>query len=140
MWYPEFDDFYITRIGDSTNTSTHAWQILVDFQPLDVGGCQKQVKEGQHILWAYAPLSTYLELEGPTTVIRFTSVTYTVRNGATHQPIKGATVSGETTDENGQVNITFSTLGEHTLKAAHPDAVRSNTLRINVVLSIQPYS
>ena len=127
------DDFLVTRVGDSTISSTHSWWFLVDFQARYTGGCMQQVKEGQHLLWAYAPEdSTYLKLEGPETVTSGTRVTYTVTNGKNHKPVEGALVDNVTTNAHGEASITFTQSGEYTFKATRSDSVRSNALHVVV--------
>ena len=133
LTYLTIDDFFISRIGDTTGVSNYSWHILVDFQVLDVGGCQRQVKEDQNVLWAYGPsYPAYLKLDGPTKVASGKPATYTVTNGTNHALIKGASVGGVTTDANGKANITFTQPGSHILKATRSDSIRSNALQVVV--------
>ncbi|HEV7493029.1 hypothetical protein [Baekduia sp.] len=54
-WFPGFDDYYVTRFGpDAEDVDTYTfWGMLVDDVFADVGGCQAQVDDGDHVLWAY---------------------------------------------------------------------------------------
>ena len=62
-FFTEFDDFFITRIGTSAETSTQFWGLLLDFQFTPVGGCQQEVKAFQDILWAFDAFNKVFFLE-----------------------------------------------------------------------------
>jgi hypothetical protein len=49
----QFQDFFITRIGQSSQTSSQFWGLLVDRVFTPAGGCQTQVEPGKEGLWAY---------------------------------------------------------------------------------------
>ena len=134
-FFTEFDDFLITRIGDSAQTYTQFWGLLLNFQFTPVGGCQQQVKEGQHVLWAFDAFNKthFLKLDGPEKAARGTPVTYTVTDGMNNTPIEGASIGGATTDANGKATISFTRSGEHTLKATRSDSLRSNAVDTIVV-------
>ena len=49
----QFQDFFITRIGQSSQTNNQFWGVLVDRIYTPTGGCQYQVQPGLEGLWAY---------------------------------------------------------------------------------------
>ena len=49
----QFQDFFITSIGQSTQTNYQFWGVLVDRIFTPAGGCQSQVQPGLEGLWAY---------------------------------------------------------------------------------------
>jgi hypothetical protein len=59
-WYEGFGDYFITRWGpDEQDNATSAWWgVLVNQVFTSVGGCQKQLKEGDEILWVYDAFSS----------------------------------------------------------------------------------
>ena len=64
-WSPYFGDFYITRVSSSPQTETKGWGLLVNWQQTVVGGCQQEIKPGDHVLWAYDafnPARSFLQL------------------------------------------------------------------------------
>jgi hypothetical protein len=58
----------------------------------------------------------------------------TVTNGATGDPIEGATVIGVRTDSAGVAEITFGSPGSKKLKAGAVDSLRSNAIRVLVLV------
>lgn len=134
-----FDDFFITSIDDVASTATEFWGILADFQFTPVGGCQFEAKEGQEILWAFNAFNAVFFLEvlvdngtGPASVGVGAPVAVTVVDGSTGVPVPNASVGGQTTDANGQVTLTFSTVGSYTIQATRSDSIRSAIFTINV--------
>ncbi|KAJ3500986.1 hypothetical protein NLJ89_g9544 [Agrocybe chaxingu] len=134
-YFPEFDDFFITSIGGDTQTDTQFWAILLNFQFTPVGGCQQQVKWGDDILFAFDGFGRahYLKLSGPKVARRSRPVVLTVTDGETGSAVQGATVAGQTSDTEGKVSVTFSSLGVKNLKAERSDSIRSNRLDIHIV-------
>lgn len=59
-WYEGFGDYFITRWGpdEQDNAASAWWGILVNQVFTSVGGCQKQLKEGDEILWVYDAFSS----------------------------------------------------------------------------------
>lgn len=131
----EFDDYFITSIGDSPETSTQFWGILLNFQFTPVGGCQQEVKALDHVLWAFDAFNKvhFLKLDGPKSARVQEQVTLTVTDGSTGAPISGATVDGRSTDAYGHVSIVFVKVGLKGVKAERDDSLRSNQLEILVV-------
>jgi hypothetical protein len=98
------------------------------------------VKAGDQVLWAYATSKTkhYLKLTGPTVAFPSVPYVFVVTDGATGDPIKGASVPGHTgvSDNLGKLQLTFKKLGPHPLKAEKKDdSIRSNTWTVDVVLA-----
>jgi len=115
-------------------TNTTFWRILLDFNYIDVGGCQQQVKFLDEVLFAFG--SSFndipLKLSGPVEATVGQPVTLTVTDGATGAPIAGATVAGQTSDVNGNVALTFTSSGVRNLKAEGANSIRSDNHRVNV--------
>lgn len=125
---PEFDDFFITSIGGSTETATQFWGILVDYQFTPDGGCQFEVTTGQDVLWAFDAFNKvhFLKLVAPTTASVGVPFTVTVTDGSSGVPVSGATVGGVTTNQAGVATVTINTPGVTVLKAESADSIRSN--------------
>ncbi|KAI9887439.1 MAG: hypothetical protein M1823_000776 [Watsoniomyces obsoletus] len=134
---PQFDDYFVTRIGPDAQTATQFWGILVNYQFIPVGGCQFQTQPGDEILFAFDAFNkeNFLKLapDEPDRVATNTPFTVTVTNGQDGTPIEGATVGGQTTDANGQATLTFSHPGKYVLKAERSDSIRSNAITVHVV-------
>jgi len=130
-----FDDFLITTISNETPTDLAFWQINLNFQPTQVGGCQQKVKEGDQVLFAVVSNITTarLKLTGPRNAVVGTPVNVKVTN-ETGAPIDGAAVKGQTTDPQGIASVTFTNAekGLQKLKATKTNTVRSNAIEILV--------
>ena len=131
----EFDDFFITSIDGNTQTATQFWGILLNFQFTQVGGCQQEVKAKDDVLFAFDAFNKahFLKLTGPKTAHVGTPVTLTVTDGQTGSPVAGAEVNGDTSDANGNISVTFGTVGLKKVKAEKSDSIRSNRLTILVI-------
>ncbi|KAH9962397.1 hypothetical protein BC827DRAFT_218788 [Russula dissimulans] len=132
---PAFDDFFIRTIKGETPVNPSYWQINLNFQPIQVGGCQQKVKEGDQVLFAVVSNTTTarLKLTGPRNAVSGTAFNVKVTN-ETGAPIQGATVKGQTTNAQGIASITFSNTekGIQKLKATKANTVRSNAIEILV--------
>jgi hypothetical protein len=135
-FYPEFDDFYITRIGktEESTKDKESWRILVNYEPITVGGCQKRVQLNDEVLFAFDAFykKFFLKLTGPLTARRGQASIFTVTDGSTGLPIAGAKVGRQVSDERGNVQIAFTSGGRKELKATRSDSVRSNVLVVRV--------
>jgi len=135
----QFDDFFITSIGGVNQTDTHFWGILLNFEwiPGFVVGCQQEVKHNDDILFAFDVFNAehLLRLTGPEIVQVGITVVFTVTGGNTGIPVAGADVDGYTSDDNGNVIVTFtkSQAGVVVLKADKSGSIRSNKLVVLVV-------
>jgi hypothetical protein len=106
----------------------------VNFQFTPVGGCQQQVSDGDHVLWAFDAFNKvyFLKLTGPTNARLHHPITVTVVDGSTRTPVAGATVDGVTTGADGTASLTFTHRGAFRLKADKSDSLRSNELVVEV--------
>ncbi|KAF3004416.1 hypothetical protein E8E13_010320 [Curvularia kusanoi] len=130
----DFSDFFITRIGQSTQTSNQFWGLLLDRQFTPAGGCQEQFRPSQEGLWAFDAFNKndFLKLSpdfaavAPGTPVR---VTVTGVSG----PAAGASVSGAISDANGNVVFQAPTEpGCYVYKATRSDSIRSNAFYLSV--------
>lgn len=130
---PKYDDFFITRIGDTTQTDKEFWRLFLNFKDTK-GGCQQEVKSTDKILWAFNGFNKkyFLSLSGPETAQVNQPITVTVIDGVSNVPIQGASVGGRLTDADGHATLTFNTVGVHVLKAEREDSIRSNALKVTV--------
>ncbi|CUA74630.1 hypothetical protein RSOLAG22IIIB_05638 [Rhizoctonia solani] len=135
-WDANFDDFFVTRIGGSTQTSSQFWGLLLNWQFTPVGGCQQQVAAGDTILWAFDAFSKtyFLKLDGPSTAKVGVPIQVLVIDGSSGDKISGATIAGypSSSDNDGNLSLTFTSAGKKKLKAQRPDSLRSNALTIQV--------
>jgi hypothetical protein len=109
--------------------------VLLDYDRLEVGGCQQQVKAGQNILWAFDGFNKvqFLKLEGFGQEVKVgEAYRVKVTDGPSGAAIRDATVGGVTTDKKGEATIKFKTVGIKKLKAESRFAVRSNVLKVTV--------
>lgn len=60
QWYEGFGDYFITRWGpdEQDNAAGAWWGLLVNQVLAGVGGCQKQLAEGDEALWLYDAFSS----------------------------------------------------------------------------------
>lgn len=129
-----FDDYFVTRIGNTAQTGSQFWGVLLNYQMIPVGGCQQQVATGDEVLFAFDAFNKQhaLKLTGPNTAFVGQTKTVTVVDGATGVPVAGAVVSGQVTGADGKAQITFISPGIHQLKAERADSIRSNALVVKV--------
>ncbi|HXW59201.1 MAG TPA: carboxypeptidase-like regulatory domain-containing protein [Solirubrobacteraceae bacterium] len=135
-WDPQYEDFFITRIAETTETSTEFWAIAVNDQLIPVGGCQFQLHNFDEVLFTLYGFNEepFLKLTGPPIAISGRPITVKVTNGSNGEPIAGAVVApagstaGAETNSNGEATVTFNHPGLTRLKASKPGSVRSNGL------------
>ncbi|KAK7018362.1 surface cell-adhesion protein [Favolaschia claudopus] len=135
-FFEEFDDYFITSIANSTETTTQFWGILLNFVFTPVGGCQQEVKPEDHILWAFDAFNAehFLKLMGPKIAKKGIPTEFFVTDGATSGvPVAGASVHSETSGTDGSVKVTFRKKGRHGLKATKDGSIRSNQVFVEVV-------
>lgn len=53
LWYPGFDDYFITRFGPDEEGDGAYWGVLLDGGFTSVGGCQIKAPTGSEAMWAY---------------------------------------------------------------------------------------
>ncbi|KDN40928.1 hypothetical protein RSAG8_07796, partial [Rhizoctonia solani AG-8 WAC10335] len=134
-WDSNFDDFFVTRIAGSSQTSSQFWGLLLNWQYAPVGGCQQQVVAGDTILWAFDAFNKvyFLKLDGPTTAQVGVPIQVLVTDGSTGSRISGATIAGyPSSSNNGILTLTFTSTGKKKVKAQRADSLRSNALTIQV--------
>ncbi|MCJ1390283.1 hypothetical protein MMC18_003141 [Xylographa bjoerkii] len=132
----EFDDFFITRISTSAETSTMFWGLLVNFQFTPVGGCQFETKLGDNVLWAFDAFNKvyFLKVEPEAALVKVgESLTVTVTDGTTGVVVPGAEIDGVVTNAAGMATLTFAHVGVFRFKATRSDSLRSNALTVAVV-------
>ena len=131
----EFDDFFITCIAGNCQTSTEFWGIALNFNLIQVGGCQQQVKLADEILFAFNAFNAahFLKLTGPKTALVGQPVLFTVTDGSTGSPVAGAVVATKTSDASGNVEVIFEEAGVTQLKATKSDSIRSNQVTTLVI-------
>jgi hypothetical protein len=130
-----FQDYFITSIGDSTQTATQFWGLLVNYQFTPTGGCQFAVYNGDEVLWAFDAFNAnaFLKVTPPTAQVAVGGiVTFRVTDGSTGDPIGGASFNGELSDANGDLQTYFPTAGTFRYKATKDGTIRSNGVIITV--------
>ncbi|MHB8233203.1 MAG: peptidase associated/transthyretin-like domain-containing protein [Solirubrobacteraceae bacterium] len=133
-WFGSFEDFGVARIAETEQTSSEFWGVLVNYQFTELGGCQQIVHPHEEVLWAFNAFEAahLLKLKKG----KRGSNTVRVTDGATGEPIEGATVGpinngpGATTNARGEATVTFSSPGKHRVKAERADSIRSNAVVI----------
>lgn len=131
----EFNDFFITTIGDTTQTATEFWGLLVNYQFTPVAGCQFETKAGDKVLWAFNAFNQgerFLELSGPKLAKKGKAFEVSVIDGMTDTPVQGATVGGAITNATGYASIVPTSAGVLSLKAEASNSIRSNRLDVLV--------
>lgn len=133
-FFYNFEDFLVTRIGNSTQTCCHSWRLLINFEDHEMGGCHQQVQETDHVLWDFDGFckTHFLNITGPLNGQVNHPITVSVTDGWSGKAISGASVAGNLTDSQGQVNLTFTKAGSQRLKAEKWDSIRSNALEITI--------
>lgn len=138
----QFDDFYIQSISATSATASQFWGILLDLQFTPAGGCETKTPNGPEGLWAFNAFSVngFLKLSPGYQVVRAgdtASVTLTVTasdgEGNT-SPAAGASVNGQTSDANGNLQLTVpDTPGCYQFKAEKSGNIRSNAFYLTVL-------
>ncbi|KAF8724870.1 hypothetical protein RHS02_08486, partial [Rhizoctonia solani] len=136
-WDSNFEDYFVTRIGGTSQKSSQFWGLLLNWQFTPVGGCQQQVAAGDTILWAFDAFGKafFLKLDGPSTAKVGVPVQVRVTDGPSEQVISGASIAGypsSISDSNGYTTVTFTSAGTKKIKAQRSDSLRSNALTITV--------
>jgi len=105
----QFQDFFITRISQTTQTGSQYWGVMRDRVFTNAGGCQEYSSPGEG-LWQYDAfnMNAFLQLGQEYAVVQpgqMVQVTVfgTDGNGAAPSPVGGAAFAGQTSDANGNV-------------------------------------
>ncbi len=118
----------------------------MNYSTAHVGGCQVQLAPGNEVLWAfnYFNLPHLLSLSGPSSANLGTPFVVRVVDGATGEPLAGATVGEDvsgvttplpgspTTNAAGEAAVQLTHEGTVSLKATRPESVRSGALAVCV--------
>ena len=131
-----FEDFFISRVGGNTQTSTQFWGLLLNGSFTAVGGCQQRVQNNDEVLFAFDAFSKshVLRLVGPAQVKVGLPAIYHVTDVQTGAPIAGADVNGVASDASGNATLTFTAPTTLRVKANRGDSIRSNA----VVTRVRP--
>jgi hypothetical protein len=129
-----FSDFVVSKIGPDASTSTAFWGVAVQWNSIQVGGCQFKVSPGEEVLWAYDLFSKkhILRLTGPRRVHSGKVFTVKVVDGQTNKGVAGAKVGGKKTNSGGIARLRFTKAATKRLKATEPKSVRSNQIAVKV--------
>jgi hypothetical protein len=134
-FYELYDDYSITRIGNTSQTKSQYWDVLIDYSFIKVGGCQQKVKQGDHVLFAFDAFNKkhILKLETSNYMSKIGSlIAVKVTDALTNQPIEGAIVGNQLTNTNGFATLVFNSFGMQILKAEREDSIRSNAIVIDI--------
>jgi hypothetical protein len=141
-WNPDFQDFFVDRVGgDASDAATASfWSVLVN-RRYSGGGCTTGLAAGDEVLLAYDTVNRplILTLTGAARAAVGEPVAVAVRDGWVRAdtgldggPVAGAEVGGVITDAEGRATLRFDTPGLKRLKAQRSDAIRSNALDVCV--------
>jgi hypothetical protein len=135
-WNDGFDDYFVSRAGPDSQTSTQFWGVFVNGNASQVGGCQQRVHQNDEVVWAFDAFSKAhaLHLTGPDSAKTGAPVAMRVTDSANGTPIAGASVGGATTGGDGVATFKLDQPGVYNVKAERADSVRSN----RVVLCVDP--
>jgi hypothetical protein len=138
IYYASFEDYLITSIGSSSQTSDYFWGTLVNGQFTPTGGCQFEVGNGDETLFAFEASNTtaFLKVTPEYAVAEAGSgtVTVTVTDSTSGDPQEGVSFGDQYTDVDGHATITVPEVsGCYKLKATIPGAIRSNSFYLTVV-------
>jgi len=132
-----FDDYFISRIGSTSQTPTQFWGTLDHYQFTPVSDCQYELHYGSLPLWAFDAFNKahFLEVTpGYMAVTPATQVTVTVTDGSSGQAVSGASINSVLTDANGKAVFNAPTIpGCYQFKATKSDSIRSNAFYLSVV-------
>jgi len=138
-FYPSFDDFFVTSIGEKVELNTQFWGQYLNYRENQIGGCQLQVSSGDLVLFVAFLHNVsqgkprLLKLTGPHFAHACNPVILTVTDGEDGSVVAGAEVNGQKTNSAGQVSVTFMQTGRIGVKAEKSGSIRSNQLDIVVV-------
>lgn len=135
-WSPMGAQFKVVA-GENVEFDPATSRFLAEFENgrfADVGACSDPVATGDRVLFAYATGSEkVLQLNPGGGVQVGGTAVFTVVDGATGQPVQGATVAGQVSGADGVARLPATQVGELRAKATAPNAIRSNTAVVPVV-------
>ncbi|QCX80765.1 hypothetical protein C9F11_35910 [Streptomyces sp. YIM 121038] len=56
-WYPSFDDYFVTTIGGHNGGNAYYWNIAVNGEATQVGGCQLHIKAGDKVAFTWTKVN-----------------------------------------------------------------------------------
>lgn len=131
-WYPEYTGFLVESIGRESQAGSNYWDFWVNGKgavELEyVGGCQLGLKKGDSVVWAITDGSQALLVLKATGAASAPNVTVKATNGATGEPVAGASVGGRTTGADGTATVARPKRGALRLKATSTGYIRSNAV------------
>jgi hypothetical protein len=126
-WYSSFSDFLVGSIGGEAPSGNNYWELSVNWQVAEVGGCGVALKKGDQVLWAVSDGATpALRLKAPKVARKGRPFNVRVSVGATGKAVAGARVGGATTGANGLARLTLRSGSKRALGATKRGAIRSN--------------
>lgn len=132
-WSSSFQDFLVNQIGPDAGTASRFWLVAVNYQPLQVGGCQYEVKPGDQVLWYYGSGEKYLlTLSGPHRAVAGHAFRVKVLDGTSGKPVADARVGRARTNANGVAHVVVRHAGRVRLRATLPGSLRSAPLVVRV--------
>ncbi|PSK46023.1 hypothetical protein B9Z65_4991 [Elsinoe australis] len=140
-WSGSFNDYFITRIGNSAQTGNQYWGVLRNEVFTTSGGCGAGVQAGDRSQWIFDAFNKNTLLTVSPEYAAATagqgSVTVTVRgqspNGGGSNAFAGAAMAGQTSAADGTVTIPIPRqAGCYQYKATANGAVRSNAFYLAV--------
>jgi hypothetical protein len=141
-WNAGLKDVLVVQINGETHefdTTGDFWGFWFNHGFSNFGVCGTRVATGDEIVVASATGSeSVLALSGPAAARRGDTVTVTVTDWTTGDPVAGATVAGAMTGPDGKATITLTDTGTKTFKASKAGQIRSNALSMTVVDADQP--
>ena len=140
QWSASLSDLLVTTIGGETpdfSVDQTFWGFYVNGAAAQTGVCHTPLSAGDDLVLAVAKgTENVLKLTSPASAQQGQPAQLTVTDAGTGAPVAGASVGGATTDAAGHASVTFATAGDHSLKAAGPNAIRSNAAHVCVYASL----
>jgi hypothetical protein len=135
-WSATFEEYFLTTVqGEQPDftTSQTFWSLFVDGTASSTGMCEAFLHQGEDVLWAVTDGDDHLlTLSGPASGTRGDTVTVSVKDRDTGQPVPNAYVGGTQTSDDGTAAIALNVHGTATFKASKPGMIRSNALIVTV--------
>ncbi|KAM3421948.1 lipase 3-like protein [Cercospora zeina] len=140
-WSPSFEDYFITRIAQTSHRDNRYWGVLSGGVFTVTGGCGARVNPDEEGLWLYDAfnMNVLLRVDLDYAIDRpgdTVSVTITRRspNGGGSSPAAGASFAGAVSDASGVVSFTAPTSeGCYQYKATRGNDGRSNAFYLTVL-------
>jgi hypothetical protein len=56
-WFDQFSEYFVTSVGDTAQTHSQIWGLLLNYQFTLIGGCHQQTRPNDNVLWAFDAFS-----------------------------------------------------------------------------------